>query len=103
LKDEKKNKGNKDAKKSDGKSTEVDWYKGKDEPPKKPTNAYTLYANEKRPDLQKSHPDVDFGGISKLIGDQWNALSDELKKPYNDANEAQKKKYNEVRIFISIY
>ena len=52
--------------------------------PKKPLTAYFHYANERRPLLKAENPDVKIPQISKLIGAEWNKMSDEQKQPYKD-------------------
>ena len=51
---------------------------------KKPLTAYFHYANERRPLLKAENPDVKIPQISKMIGAEWNKMSDEQKQPYKD-------------------
>ena len=51
---------------------------------KKPLTAYFHYANERRPLLKAENPEVKIPQISKLIGSEWNKMSDEQKQPYKD-------------------
>ncbi|EAY13247.1 HMG box family protein [Trichomonas vaginalis G3] len=56
--------------------------------PKRPPNAYNLYYLEMQPKMKAENPLIGGNDVSKLIGQQWGALSDEQKKPYIEkANE----------------
>merc|ERR1711936_249156 len=49
---------------------------------KRPLNAYMMFANEKRPELQKKHPELKITEIAKMIGEEWRSMSDDEKSPY---------------------
>lgn len=38
---------------------------------KKPKSAYMIFCDEKREEVKKNHPDLDFGGLSKELGRLW--------------------------------
>jgi len=58
--------------------------------PKRAMNAYMRYAQERRAAIRADQPELSMAEISKLIGDEWASLSDEEKKPYVEAYEAEK-------------
>tara|TARA_Y100000816_G_C26099052_1_gene582149 strand:- start:2301 stop:2612 length:312 start_codon:yes stop_codon:yes gene_type:complete len=51
---------------------------------KKPLTAYFHFANQRRPLLVAENPDTKMPNISKLLGEEWNKMSDEQKQPYKD-------------------
>ena len=51
--------------------------------PKKAKSAYVWFAEETRPRLKTQFPDSKPTAISKLMGDQWNIMTQEEKAPYN--------------------
>lgn len=63
--------------------------------PKKAISAYFFYIQERREALKKEKPNLDNKEIIKTMGAEWNALSDEKKKPYVAKAEADKKRYDE--------
>ena len=61
--------------------------------PRRPISAFFFYNQERREKLKKEKPELDNKEIIKTINAEWNALSDEKKKPYLIKAEAQNKKY----------
>ena len=61
--------------------------------PKHALTAYTFYSMEVRSEVKTAHPNAEFGDISKIIGEQWKALTVEQKAPYVAKAEADKKRY----------
>jgi len=61
-----------------------------DNKPKRPLSGYFRFVAKIRPDLKKSNPDCKMTGISALAAAQWKALSDEAKKPFQDAASLDK-------------
>ena len=61
--------------------------------PKGAIAAYFIYNQERRISLKKEKPELDENEFYKIICEEWNALSDEKKKPYIVKAEADKKKY----------
>lgn len=49
--------------------------------------------NEKRDAFRLKHPALTSVEITKLIAEEWGTLSDEVKKPYQDAAEADRERY----------
>ena len=61
--------------------------------PKKPLSAYTNFFKQIATDALKAKPDLKVTEIGKMAGLQWNALSDEDKKPFIKLAEDSKKVY----------
>jgi len=61
--------------------------------PKKPYSSYLLFSIENRSQLKLKHPDVKPAELTKLIGVEWQALSDAAKQVYKDRAEAEKTQY----------
>ena len=61
--------------------------------PKGAIAAYFIYNQERRISLKKEKPELDENEFYKIICEEWNALSEEKKKPYIAKAEADKKKY----------
>ena len=55
--------------------------------------AFFFYNQERREKLKKEKPELDNKEIIKTMSAEWNALSDEKKKPYIEKAEADKKRY----------
>jgi len=51
-------------------------------PPKRPSTAYFLFMEEKRPEIAAQNPGAKIGDIAKLVGAAWNELNEELRVPY---------------------
>ena len=64
-------------------------------PPKRPTNAYFLYAQEKREQIISENPESNIGAISKILGGMWKELPSDQKKPYEESYAAAKLKWIE--------
>jgi hypothetical protein len=61
--------------------------------PTRPQTAFFLFSNHVRPQVKAQNPDAKMTQLSKIIGEQWKALSEDAKKPYNEAAAAAKLKY----------
>ena len=59
--------------------------------PKRAISAFFFYNQERREKLKKEQPNLDNKEIIKTMSAEWNALSDEKKKPYVATAEADKK------------
>ncbi|GAX28190.1 hypothetical protein FisN_35Lh046 [Fistulifera solaris] len=59
-------------------------------PVKKARTAYFIFAEEKRPELQKQNTGVGVAGMAKLIAQLWNSLSADEKKIYQDKATAER-------------
>lgn len=63
--------------------------------PKRPLSAFMLYCKEHRETVKSNNPEVTFGGMGKLLGQQWGALDEEQKKKYTKLAETEKKRYKD--------
>ncbi|KAI7904198.1 high mobility group box domain-containing protein, partial [Cokeromyces recurvatus] len=61
--------------------------------PKRNLSSYMLYSQAVRPNMVEKHPDLKAVEIAKLIGEQWNALSDKEKQPYIKQAEKEKVRF----------
>ena len=61
--------------------------------PKKAISAYFFYIKERRDSITKELPNLNNKEIVKKMSEEWNALSDDKKKPYVQKAEADKKRY----------
>ena len=61
--------------------------------PKGAIAAYFIYNQERRISLKKEKPELDENEFYKIICEEWNALSDEKKKPYIAKANADAKRY----------
>jgi hypothetical protein len=61
--------------------------------PKKAISAYFFYIKERRESITKEQPNLNNKEIVKKMSEEWNALSDDKKKPYVQKAEADKKRY----------
>ena len=52
--------------------------------PKKPKTGYMRFCDEIREKLRKENPEMQLGGIAKLLGKEWNKLSDAKKEEYKN-------------------
>lgn len=50
--------------------------------------------NFRRDTIRKENPDKSNVEHTKMIADEWNHMSEELKKPYLQAAEVDKERYN---------
>jgi len=59
--------------------------------PKNAKTAYMRFCQDERKRLKESSPNLTFSEVGKQMGENWKALSDSEKKPYNDAYQKEKK------------
>lgn len=52
-----------------------------------------FFANANRDVVRADNPGISFGGVGKLLGEKWKALSADEKAPYEAKAEADKKRY----------
>lgn len=62
--------------------------------PKHPLTGYVRYMNEKRDAIRLKNPSLSAVEITKLIAEEWGTLSDEVKKPFLEAAEADRERYH---------
>ncbi|EAT43244.1 AAEL005309-PA [Aedes aegypti] len=68
--------------------------------PKHPLTGYVRYMNEKRDAIRLKHPSLSAVEITKLLAEEWGTLSDEVKKPFLEAAEADRVRYHrEVTVY----
>ena len=61
--------------------------------PKKAISAYFFYIKERRESITKELPKLNNKEIVKKMSEEWNALSDDKKKPYVQKALEDKKRY----------
>ncbi|KAI9588830.1 high mobility group protein 20A [Glossina fuscipes] len=72
--------------------------------PKMPLNGYVRYMNERRDSLRKEHPNKTAIEHTKMIGEEWQTMSVDLKAPYMRAAEVDKQRYlKELHIFLKTH
>lgn len=52
--------------------------------------AYLLFHTKRRRTIKIEQPDLDFGNISGVMGVEWNNLTPEQKRPYEEESQARK-------------
>lgn len=62
--------------------------------PKHPLTGYVRYMNEKRDAIRLKNPTLTAVEITKLLAEEWGTLSDEVKKPFLEAAEADRERYH---------
>lgn len=62
--------------------------------PKHPLTGYVRYMNEKRETIRLKNPTLTAVEITKLLAEEWGTLSDEVKKPFLEAAEADRMRYH---------
>ena len=63
--------------------------------PKRPKSAFMYFSSERRVALREQKPGMTITDCSKIIGEEWKALTDEQKQPYNEMAMKDKERYNE--------
>ncbi|KAJ5074270.1 high mobility group protein dsp1 [Anaeramoeba ignava] len=61
--------------------------------PKKPRNAYLIFAAEKRPELMEKNKGIKVGELSKLTGAMWKEMSDKDKEVFQKKAAEEKSEY----------
>ncbi|GBG84245.1 hypothetical protein CBR_g38216 [Chara braunii] len=54
-----------------------------------------FFCKDHRDVVKSEHPDVSFGEIGKILGQQWSNMSEKEKKPYLKKAEDDKKRYQD--------
>lgn len=65
------------------------------DPPKKPMAAFFLYKSARYSEFVKLHPDKKVSDLTKIISEQWNKESQEVKDKYQKEYNVLKEKYKE--------
>jgi hypothetical protein len=45
-------------------------------------------------ELMKDHPNLRMGEIGKIVSTEWNSMSEEEKKPYQELSKIDRDRYN---------
>ncbi|RKP11949.1 high mobility group box domain-containing protein [Piptocephalis cylindrospora] len=61
--------------------------------PKRPMSAYMFFANAQRDTVRAENPEATFGQIGKLLGERWRGMTSDDKKPYEEMNVKDKRRY----------
>ncbi|KAF9179360.1 hypothetical protein BGZ50_006978 [Haplosporangium sp. Z 11] len=61
--------------------------------PKRPRNSYIFFTLMKRDDIKKKHPEFKPTEITKMLGEEWQKLSETEKESYGSMAEDDKKRY----------
>ena len=61
--------------------------------PKKPLNAYMIFASEHRATVKEENPTFSAPAIAKLLGEMWGAMSSEDRIPWVGKANEEKEKY----------
>ncbi|KAG0335581.1 Non-histone chromosomal protein 6 [Podila horticola] len=61
--------------------------------PKRPRNSYIFFTLMKRDDIKKKHPEFKPTEITKMLGEEWQKLSESEKESYGNMAENDKKRY----------
>jgi len=61
--------------------------------PKKSMSSYMLFANDMRPKMKTSHPELSFGEMAKALGAEWKKVKPDVKQHYEKLAEKGKAKY----------
>uniref|UniRef100_A0A182K866 HMG box domain-containing protein n=1 Tax=Anopheles christyi TaxID=43041 RepID=A0A182K866_9DIPT len=62
--------------------------------PKHPLTGYVRYMNEHREGVRQKHPNLTPIEVTKIMAEEWSKLPEERKKPYLEAAEVDKERYN---------
>jgi hypothetical protein len=52
------------------------------EAPKRALTAYIFFAQDERPRVRTEFPDASFADVARILGERWNAISAEERRPY---------------------
>eukprot|EP00899_Mesostigma_viride_P005406 jgi/Mesvir1/14867/Mv05480-RA.1 len=61
--------------------------------PKRPQNAYMMFCNDERKDVQAKNPGLAPPEVSKLLGAQWKAMPEEQKEQYQERAALDRVRY----------
>ena len=64
---------------------------------KKPRTAFSFFTQENRSIIASKHPSLEFGAISKLVGQQWRGLNDSSKNKYLNLQKEDRIRYQTAR------
>jgi hypothetical protein len=64
---------------------------------KKPRTAFSFFTQANRNDIQTKHPNLSFGEVSKLVGEQWKNLDEKSRAKYIQLETEDKARYTVAR------
>lgn len=64
---------------------------------KKPRTAFSFFTQANRNDIQTKHPNLSFGEVSKLVGEQWKNLDEKSRAKYIQLETEDKARYTAAR------
>ena len=65
--------------------------------PKRPLNAFMMFAGERRKQIKKENSELKVTEISKLLGQEWKAMSEDEKSPYTKEAKRLKEIYDKAK------
>merc|ERR1712141_3263 len=65
--------------------------------PKRPMNAYMMFATQKRKEIVKDHPELKVTEISKMLGAEWRGMSEDEKSPFTKEAKRLKDIYDKAK------
>lgn len=65
--------------------------------PKRALNGYMYYSKERRATLKAERPDLKTKELSVVMGQEWNAMSEDQKRPYSVKGAADKERYAQAK------
>ena len=64
---------------------------------KRHRTAFSFFTQERRNTIAQENPNLSFGQVSKLVGQEWQSLSDKAKAKYKKQETADRKRYDKAR------
>jgi len=61
--------------------------------PKRGLSAYMFFAQDHREQVKADNPNISFGQIGKVLGEQWKNMDEEDRKPYDEKAAKDKERY----------
>lgn len=61
--------------------------------PKRPLNAYLLFANQYRPQLRAQYPQLPITEVTRQMGAQWRGMGPEQKRPFEEQALRERERY----------
>lgn len=63
--------------------------------PKKPKSAFLFFSSDRRSSLRQEQPDLNMLDVSRVLGEEWNHLTEEEKQPYLQMAQKDRSRYEE--------
>ena len=64
---------------------------------KRHRTAFSFFTQERRNLIAQNNPNLSFGQVSKLVGQEWQSLSDKDKQKYKKKETTDRKRYDKAR------